>query len=124
MRVELEVGKAVVAWVVEVACTWAFVACIEEPLVEVVCTEAWACIEAWVEVEVACKLASWVEVACKRASWVVVACKKAWVCIEALVVEASSWVEEVVYKLASWVVEVVWVWVCTGVVSWVEVLEE
>jgi len=124
MRVELEVGKAVVAWVVVEACTWAFVACIEEPLVEVVCTEAWACIEAWVEVEVACKLASWVEVACKRASWVVVACKKAWACIEALVVEASSWVEEVVYKLASWVVEVVWVWVCTGVVSWVEVLEE
>ena len=69
MRVELEVGKVVVAWVVVVeACTWASVACIEEPLVEVVCIGAWACIEAWVVVE-----ASWVEdVACKPASWVVV----------------------------------------------------
>lgn len=61
-----------VAWVVvEGACTWAFGACIEEPLVGVACIEAWACIGAWVE-----EVVSWVEVACKRASWVEVACKK------------------------------------------------
>lgn len=70
--VELEACMPLVAWVVvEGACTWAFGACIEEPLVGVACIEAWACIGAWVE-----EVVSWVEVACKRASWVEVACKK------------------------------------------------
>jgi len=107
-----------VAWVVgEEACTWASGACIEEPWVEVACTGAWACIEAWVE-----EVASWVGVACKRASWVEEACKKAWACIEAWVEVVASWAwEEVVCKRASLVEEAVWAWACTGVASWAEV---
>ena len=125
MRVEPEVGKVVVAWVVgEEACIWAFAAYIEEPLVGVVCIGAWVCIEAWAEVGVACRRASWVGEACKRASLAVVACKKAWACIEAWVEGVSSWVEGVVCKPASWVEVVVWAWAYIVVASWVGVLGE